>query len=53
MTIIKLHINVMMLTDVQRRSFYITLTLFNRTVYFQYWPRGNSSVPWSCGYRKE
>jgi len=53
MTILSLYLNIMMLTDVQRRSFYLRVVLFNHTFYVQRWPRDAVNTQWSCGHRKE
>ncbi len=49
MTIIDVYINSMVLTDCNRRTLYVRLTLLNRTFYLQCWPR--DAAGWSCGYR--
>ena len=39
MTIVDFKISVGKLTDVGRRSFYLALTLLDRTVWLSWWPR--------------
>ena len=49
---IAFEVSTLYLVDVQRRSLYVSCTLFNRTAWFQYWPRpitGRRSL--TCGTR--
>ena len=52
MTILSLYVSAAMLTDINRRSFYLHATILGTTAWLQYWPRpivGKHTL--TCGLR--
>lgn len=50
MTIIEIRISSMILTDINRRSFYVRATLFNHDVWLQWWPRSEPGHRLTFGF---